>query len=130
LAQTDPIDIAKMARKKQSLRRSPSASGSATPVMSSAAQVAQAASASNSGGQRTAIESKNSNRSTPPIAPNAYFTSDMGDYKMPTPAQPIAWLTVLWRRYEATFAISMLETVRDRIVYSHVDSASSGIDLS
>lgn len=48
------------------------------------------------------------------ISPNAYFTSDKGDYRMPRITEPISYLTVLWRRYEATFAISMFETVRDR----------------
>lgn len=97
-----------MARKKQSLKRTPSASGSGavSPVSatSPSAQNVDLPGSATTAGREMA----------PAITPNDYFTSDKGEYRMPKITEPLAYLTVLWRRYEATFAISMFETVRDR----------------
>jgi hypothetical protein len=48
---------------------------------------------------------------------------------MPKITEPLAYLTVLWRRYEATFAISMFETVRDRVCHKHISIDSKQADL-
>lgn len=97
-----------MARKKQPLKRTPSASGSGAASPTSA--TSPSAQTVNLPGSATIADRETG----PAITPNDYFTSDKGDYRMPKITEPLAYLTVLWRRYEATFAISMFETVRDR----------------
>lgn len=98
-----------MARKKQSLKRTSSASGSGAVTPTSPTSPS-----SRTAALPHSVQAIDANHTAPPISPNDYFTSDKPDYRMPKITEPLEYLTVLWRRYEATFAISMFETVRDR----------------
>lgn len=102
-----------MARKKQSLRRSPSSGGGASI---SAAGQGHSYSRSQSSGADTptpeTIEAMERKIREAGREQDSY--NSMSDHwKAPTLREPISWLHGLWRLYEATFAISMMETVRD-----------------
>jgi hypothetical protein len=101
--------LGSMARKKQPTKRalSPSGSGAVSPTSATSPMAPTVALPRN-------VQAIGDGNTAPPISPNDYFTSDKPDYRMPKITEPLEYLTVLWRRYEATFAISMFETVRDR----------------
>ncbi|KAK9895512.1 hypothetical protein P389DRAFT_173123 [Cystobasidium minutum MCA 4210] len=108
--------------KKQAMRRSPSTTGS--PAASPTIAVSPPARTTS---LPASTQSPASHGSGPAISPNAYFTSDKGEYRMPKITEPISYLTVLWRRYEATFAISMFETWESVLLHTMLLILSYGI---